>query len=312
MGLTRDVFTQIKAELIEVYRRFITAIWLIRSYLYLLWWTRTTASGRQVIAASATTVLVLASLLFLAEVLATFYGSQILPTHLPDWAKVVISVMAAWMVWHRLKEFKHQDRESVFAVNVANIVGEIAALDFLGDEASRMRQLNDFIEKVLLAFRNIFRKNSDVRISVMLPAKNQKLKTVYFKPDDATFEMDLELESGEGAAGKAYKSESLIYIPSIKYLHGIAIRRGAEYSFSLESLVYRPIRMQKFMALVCVPIVTSTGVTGVLNVDAPKTNAFGLMDFDFGYVAASVIGMALDKYRNTSNMMDGGSVQVTS
>lgn len=298
MGLSSDVGRSVKLEIQELFASLGKATWTIRSYFSILWWS-IREPFRRFFKESATIVLLIASFHFFAEVVATFFNQPILSIHLPTSIKVTIVVLAIWMIHHRLNEFKHDDQSSVFAENIARIFGEIAALDFAGTENIRQQRLRDFIEKTLLAFMHIFRKKCTVRLSIMLLSDNKKLKPIYFIPDSSVFDLTLELAPGEGAAGKAYGSGHIIYIPAIKYRQGIAVKRGDEYSFSLENLAYLPIEKANFKSLICFPIATSTGISGVLNVDSNKQNIFGVSDFNYGYVAASVIGMALDKYRNS-------------
>lgn len=300
-----DVRRAVKTLATDLLTAFGKAVWLIVSYFWVCWWA-VEPRQRFIIKLSARGILLFASIHFVIEVVAMLLDWKFLSIiHLPFYAKAVILAVAFYAFISKLMEIREGINESFIAVTVSSIFEEIAGLDFTEKE-SQVKRLEDIIGKILMGFGTLFREKLHVRMSVMLPVSSgdgKKLKTAYFKPDNSEFQLDLELAPGEGAAGKVFLSGALIYIPAIKYLQGIKMVRGSQgsYFLSLESLAYLPINMQKFSSLVCVPIVTSTGTQGVLNIDSRRLNAFSLKDFYVAYGAASAVAVVLDKYSSVVN-----------
>src|SRR5436305_1478065 len=83
---------------------------------------------RQFLNASAAIVLLTSSLMFMVEMVTLFHDQM---TVIPPlrWVKVTIVLFAIWLVYHRLKEMRHQQRANVFTTRIVDLFEEMAAMN---------------------------------------------------------------------------------------------------------------------------------------------------------------------------------------
>jgi hypothetical protein len=64
-------------------------------------------------------------------------------------------------------------------------------------------------------------------LNLMIVGKEKKLTFLCFHPEGARSDYSVESFSlGKGGAGTACKSEVLVYIPAVRYRHGISVLLG--------------------------------------------------------------------------------------
>jgi hypothetical protein len=86
-----------------------------------------------------------------------------------------------------------------------------------------------------------------------------------------------------------------IYFPAIKYKQGIIVPSSGK-GFDLARSLYVPSPPDPFKCILSIPIPTSQTGKRVLTIDSKRQNAFSVLDFQIGYVAAGVLGLAFDTY----------------
>jgi hypothetical protein len=275
------------------------------SYLYVVWWGIQLPVRRFLIALP----LVLASLWFLLEVVASFWDI-VLPA-LPWWTFSMIFILAVGALLDHWHHFKRSRQESVLTSTLRPLFREIAALDFAtGSEGERREALFVFVEKVFVTFSTALHSygGGGLGINLMLPNDEEALEIVVAyrdllpaqlvqnQPALQAYDREFRLKKGQGGAGTAWQEECLVYIPSTRHQHGIKRFTDEETLYQLADFVYKPGTPQ-FKSILCAPVPTRRGVYGVVNFDSLKRDAFGEADFSIAELAASVVGMAIDRYR---------------
>jgi hypothetical protein len=221
----------------------------------------------------------------------------------PSWVQLAVVGMAALMLWHRIEELHGLRRKPVFAMTMSSLLQQVAAVDQIADSEDRQRRVNRFLLDVLNSFRAVFADIGKVHLNVMLPDAHEELWIEYQSPDTVLYKPDLHFHTGEGGAGVAFKTSSLVYIPRVRHRHAILISmplmghplRSTRYR--LRELVYKHDGPVPYRAILSAPIKGAAGTPlGVLNIDIRKTNPFSESDFQTAEVAASFLGMVLDRY----------------
>jgi GAF domain-containing protein len=202
------------------------------------------------------------------------------------------------MALHRLKEWRNLRQESAFASTIAELFQEVVQLEVIkGAETNNQEVLQDFIRKVLVAFRGIFHSKGNAQFNIMVP-DGETLKLSLAEPADAVY-LGKSFAPGSGGAGTAFQKKVTVYFPAVRYRHGISViyehHQGvASKDYDLLESIYEETG-EAFRSLVCVPIRRGTEIVGILNIDSRKQNAFTMTDIDIAQVAASAIGMAIDR-----------------
>jgi hypothetical protein len=296
MGLIR----QAVAGITEGFQRLVHAILGIlgvaNSYVYILWWTVRFSTARWA-TESAIVVVLLASGVVVLEIASDIFRKHIELLHFPLWAEILILLVASWLVYHRFKEFQHAREESILATTVAWLFDEIARLHFVPGKEGNYAALQNFVHKVLIAFLSVYGSKRRPQMNVMLQSGDGRLRIHFVEPTTARYEDGISFASGKGAAGMAFSRGVTIYIPSIRFRHGIAIVEG---KYELFQMAYEPCAIEEFSSVICAPIQCGGLTFGVLNIDSARQNAFDMTDIHVAQVAASAIGMAIDRYRTGS------------
>jgi hypothetical protein len=280
---------------------------LIPTYVYVVW-LGLNITFRHIVETSASIALVLAAGMFFLETGAAIFHPAVAKHHPALWMQLTIVLLALFMLRHRLKEFSGLKRKPVFLSNTNVLLGEVAALDFnIADTIVRETRLNTFIMKVLIGFGAAFKDIGNVQLNVMFPDDGGCLRIRNRYPSEAQYDLNLALRPNEGGAGVAFERNSMVYIPRIRFRHGIMISvptpspDGVVIEYDLLESVYVPAQPEPYKAILSAPVRSATGeVVGILNLDLRRSNPFSEFDFLTAQVAASFIGMALDRYRTGS------------
>jgi len=273
---------------------------------YLVWWS-ISLPVRRLLTASTISVLGLSSLFFLFESVSTFFHHHILETEFPLWGQIVIVLLAGGMVFHRAKEWKHQKQKWDLAFALRFLLPEIRRFgDDIAAGGDKKAKFIELANKIMSAFSAIFRETKEVKLNLMILGKDEKLRFLCFHPETARATYSLKPFSlDRGGAGTACKSGLIVYIPAVRYRHGISVLLGGSISVDMRlamrrtydfvDLVYEVSERQPFRSILCVPVRVNSKCEGVLNLDCMNQNAFGEFDFDLADAAAALIGMAIDK-----------------
>lgn len=297
------VITQaIGNTLTKIVQTFQELVWYTICNIYILIWGLN-QQKRKFVRVTAF-VLLSSSVIFVFEASTILFKGILVEVPLPRSLKIVIVILALFMVRHRWNEMKSHSRATIFAAQMVNLFDTMAGLNLIsGEQSRRIIDRDTFINKVHFALAKVFesrsifesrRRRARPSLNLMLLDDDQVLQLHSFWPDDLKFDGEVELKSGVGGAGIAVKEESAVYIPAIKYLQGIIVPPVGQKGVKLADRAYVPSKLEPFRCIFSVPVRTKRGVRGVLNLHSLKQDAFGEFDFEMTYAAASAIGMALD------------------
>jgi hypothetical protein len=302
MRIVQGLRTQVRALAASAASTF----WYAVCCSYLVWWS-ISLPVRRLLAASAISVLGLSSLFFVFEGISTLFHREILTTEFPLWVQIVIVLLAGGMVFHRAEEWKRQKQKWDLAFALRFLIPEIRHFgDDIASGCDKKAKFMELAEKIMSAFSAIFRETKEVKLNLMILGKDKELRFLCFYPETAQATYSTQPFSlGKGGAGTACKSGLLVYIPAVRYRHGISILLGGSISADMRlamrrtydflDLVYEVSERQPFRSILCVPVRVNSKYEGVLNLDCMSQNAFGEFDFDLADVAAALIGMAIDR-----------------
>jgi hypothetical protein len=291
----------------QCYRALAQAFSLIPTYFY-IFWLGLSLPLKVVITYSSSVALVVTGMVFAIEAGTAIFHGHLINFHFPLPLRLGVVLVAWIMMRHRLHEFRSLKRKPVFLTNLHLLLQEAASLNFASasDDEERRQKLHDFIIKVLISFRAVFSDIGELQLNVMFPNAAGQLQIMHRFPENAPYEEDWVLATNQGGAGVAYASSNLLYIPRVKYRHGISIgmpppgNSSSPITYHLKELVYVPTKAEPYRSILSAPVHSATGVVGVLNIDAKINNPFADSEFETAQVAASFIAMALDRYRTSS------------
>lgn len=302
MRVVQGLQTQLRALVASAASTF----WYGVCCTYLVWWS-ISLPVRRLLTASTISVLGLSSLFFLFEGISTLFHREVLKTEFPLLVQIIIVLLAGGMVFHRVEEWKHQKQKWDLAFALRFLIPEIRRFgEDIGGGCDKKAKFMELADKIMSAFSAIFRESKEVNLNLMILGQDRKLRFLCFHPERARASYSTEPFSlDKGGAGTACKSGLLVYIPAVRYRHGISVLLGGSISADMRlamrrtydflDLVYEVSERQPFRSILCVPVRVNSKCEGVLNLDSMKQNAFGEFDFDLADVAAALIGMAIDR-----------------
>jgi hypothetical protein len=297
MGLIRQCISAILDSFRRLFSSAIEVVWLVICYMYIAWWT-ISSFGRRLLTESAIIIVLLASGMVFLELAGAFFGKHVEVIHLPLWGEALVLLLGFGLVYHRYNEFRQFRRESVFATTVANLFEEIALLHFVPGKVENNQQvLEGFVRKILAAFRIVYRSKRPPQLNVMLKDADGMLRIHFAEPMNAEYEPGISFATGDGGAGIAFEKGVTIYVPAIKYRHGIGV---VDEKYELLATIYRHVKVEHFKSVICTPVKSGSTTFGVLNVDSKRQNAFNMTDVQIARVAASAVGMAIDRHNTSS------------
>jgi hypothetical protein len=277
-----------------------------------VFWLSLSMPVRRAVVNSALVAVAVALVPLLLEILAMVWGKELVNFHLPVWLQAVIVGAATLLVRHRYHEWKRLGERSHFTTAMRFVFREIGALNFddcVREEEKRLEKLDNFITNVLGAFHEVYKERLDATLNIMAMTSAGDLKIQYVYPPNTTYDPKAAFAPGQGAAGTAYEKRQLVYVPAIRYRHGISVvlprpagtgvsTASNEPTLELAENVYIPVDLQPFKGLLAVPISTADGECyGVLNLDSNVQNPFNDTDMEIADAAASAIGLGVDRFR---------------
>ncbi|HVI07335.1 MAG TPA: GAF domain-containing protein [Candidatus Binatia bacterium] len=253
---------------------------------------------------SATVAALLASCVLLVEILLTFFHHEV-AGWLGKFAAVVLVPAASILIIHRVEEFHSRQKESSFARRVTPLVDAFADLSRAvnAPPEQQEKQLDAFVQKVLTQICEDIgggAKNPVTTSIMMYDEAEQALAIVYLFPVGTKYDPAIRFKTGEGAAGFCYQKGKTVYIPSIRYMHGIVIgEAGNEVSYGLRRRLYIPIvkEYEIYESILCLPLTSGRGGTeAVMNVDSTRADAFSMHDVDVLKAYARILADAISLF----------------
>jgi GAF domain len=274
---------------------FYISVWRMKRYLW------TDSKLRR----SAGVVAIVASCVLLGEILLTLFHREV-TAWLGKSAVLVLVPAAAILIVHRAGEFRSNRKEVSFAKRVTELVDAFLELGRSLNSALPEKQasLDGFVQALLTQLcgdLSVEGKRPVTASIMMLDKPEGALRIVYLFPVGTKYDPDIGFKPGEGAAGYCYEKSRTVYIPAIRYMHGIVIGEVAgELEYGLMRRLYVPIaeEYEVYDSILCLPVTSKgQGLThGVLNVDSVHPDAFNMQDVDVLRAYARVLGDAISLY----------------
>lgn len=276
------------------------------AWVYIVWFGTFSLPARRLITGSVTFLTCLAALHFLVETVIALLQEGVLKVDLPE---ILLLVPAAYLLYHSIRQLFELRRRPELIHRVNGLVRDLAALRFATPGAEK-RDLDEFITRVLVGFRAVFKDIPGLYLNVMLPDADDGLLAIRYQiPSESRYDASLRLKPGEGAAGLSYAEAALVYVPHIRFCHGVLISKGRpsdqqgwrsfiqdEMDYTLAKSVYVQAQLEPYKAILCAPVVGGSRVVGVLNLDVDRGNRFSESEIQIAEVAATFLGAALERY----------------
>jgi hypothetical protein len=269
--------------------------------IYVLWWggKHFILSDDRVKKGVKWAVIPSAAVLFLDIVLYFFHAE--IAVWLGGAALVVLILTALALMLHRFVEAVSKEAQSSFTARIGPVI------DALSDAAEAPREmqrkaLDVFVEILLKHIHEQLQERTPANVNLMFPDANGNLRIVYLYPVGTIYDPDFSLKPGEGAAGYCFQKGEIVYVPAVRYAHGIlvtlpAMEDGTEakIKFGLKPRLYVQIESQFeiFASIVSLPITSPLGKHAVLNVDSTRADAFNFSDINMLNAYARVLGRGI-------------------
>lgn len=298
-GLIRQYSSGIGNLFHRLFRSVAEVVGVAICYVDIVWWAMSSFARRLLTSSAIIVILVTCGIVFL-EITGEIFRKRIDLIHLPRWLEVLGLLLAFWLLYVCYKEFRKLREESVIATLVGLLFEEIAQLRFVSGKTGNEKVLQDFVHKVLIAFVNLYQSRRQPQVNVMLQANDDRLRIHFVEPPTARYKESM-FAAGEGEASIAFNKGVTLYFPAMRYHYGISIT--AE-KYELLEMAYRDSKVGGFGSVISTPILCGGNICGVLNVDSKHRNAFNMTDIRIAQVAASAVGMAIYRYKNSFDVAE--------
>ncbi|HXC96564.1 MAG TPA: hypothetical protein VNU92_12750 [Edaphobacter sp.] len=218
------------------------------------------------------------------------------------WVLILLLLVEALIFYHHIHEFHHRRHHRTTLTILGELLGplnELTAFLSASTVPVDMDQARiNFMGKFNTAFSTILAlwgvKHANICLMEHKAATNL-LTVVYENSGGKDFQVGFTLDPTEGAAGKAFTLNQLIYVPNIKYEHGVAVLPA---KLDVLTSVYKE-GNHPFKSIFCVPINTSASTAkktasktvGVLNLSCQGTSAFSDPNFVIAKLGGTVLGL---------------------
>lgn len=274
-----------------------TKIYPARSFVWFQWcilytWVwRGQFKMRHFLARSGLSVLFVLSAIVVAEGALDLLKvpALIIYTHIPLWIDPIALIIAVFLAVNHFHEWRLARREMEVPRILEGVLVKCrscfqANLLLVPDEQTK------YVCILMDEFKALLETKAKGRITLALmkATNGGRLSTIHTSPATSPVNRELKFAKGQGAAGKAYQENTMIYVPSTRHRVGITVETfrpvGLTYILSGTEGTFR--------SLLCVPVVPSPTVFLVINVLSGKRRAFSPLDFDIAQLAAAFIRIA--------------------
>jgi hypothetical protein len=213
---------------------------IIASYIYIWWWVQRAnfkARFGKYFDRGARVLLAVYLGVFLVEVALELAGHEMAmsPSLI---VQAVFFVAVAIALGGKISEWRDERQDVYFATAAAEIVR------LMGRTTTSTRDAA-VIHDLLAIFRRNFESKGVINANLALPGK-EGLRVEHVYPPNASYDGDLVLPPGKGGAGVCYQERNVVYIPNVRYRHGIIEDFSEERVFSLLPDCYQPCKSEDF------------------------------------------------------------------
>jgi hypothetical protein len=261
--------------------------WRIKHYI---WYDPKLKRGSLIAAA-------LCALILFLDVLLFSFGKEV-PVWLGRSAIFFLVPTAILLAVHRVAEAGKEKGERTFADRIGPLADALTDLSGIKPQ-DRDEALTNFVSKLLGQVHAEFTavKKEPVTVSVMSRHTDGKLRIAYLFPLGTPYDPNVGFEPGEGGAGYCFKENTVVYIPSIRYTHGITISVATEgkkvgFRYGLKRRLYVPIaeEFEVYESFLCLPVTSPKETHAVMNVDSKDRDAFDMRDVHTLRAYARILG----------------------
>jgi hypothetical protein len=215
---------------------------------------------------------------------------------------IPLFLVEALILSHHIQEHRRRHRETTTLA----VLGELLLpLSHLSESLSSARDYQEhfaarikFMEIFAVAFTKLLglwgMKHTNICV-MEFDQSREELVVVFENSFGRDFDKTFTLKRDEGGAGKAFAMKRLIYMPNIKYEHGVGV---LPKKFDVVTDVYKEAH-HPFKSIFCVPIANSSSndqdpastPVGVLNLSSLGKSAFSEPNFVIAKLGATVLGL---------------------
>lgn len=298
MGINRQIFEAVRDEalgFVATTLRFFAALFCL-FFVFLWGFDR---QVRKTVRESIFWASILGVLLTLLEEvceLEKIHALDWLPPSLKtDTARWVFIIIAFFFLLIKISEWFSSRRQPrfarFFAINLEKVFKLQTTVSSFTDQSLINNARGVFVYGLLQDARKVFRSRT-LRYQIMLQQSDLLLRTIYTEPRGAHFAGDYVPKPGEGAAGLAFETRQVVYVPSKFFRQGI---RKSEQGYELARNVFVPSKEgDPFSCVLCVPIQSQGKIYGVLNLVCDEPNAFEDFDFEVAEIMGVLLAAAVD------------------
>jgi hypothetical protein len=292
------------------------ALQTVRCAFYVVWWRlkHYVWSDAKFYKGTRVTAAILALAFFVETVLFSFHKE--IAVWLGSLTFLLVIPTSGILAIHKIEEAINNERESLLRQHAEEVTVDMVKLS----KTRTAEALNEFmLEQLAKIVERFGSKINDSPNVMLLKSEISKLVVVY-ATDPEKYPKGLCFEPGAGAAGYCYQEMATVYIPRVKYSHGIIVTlpgksaegKGAgdpsaqpnnqphaenkyvvkKVKYGLKPRLYFPIdpEFENYQSILSIPILVNGSRYAVLNVDSARPDAFKMVDIENLRYYAAIIG----------------------
>jgi len=291
------------------------ALQTVRCAFYVVWWRlkHYVWSDAKFYKGTRVTAAILALAFFIETVLFSFHKE--IAVWLGSLTFLLVIPTSGILAIHRIEEAVNNEREPLLRQHAEEVTKDMVELS----KTRTVEALNKFmLEQLAKIVERFGSKINDSPNVMLLKPEISKLVVVY-ATDPNKYPKGLCFEPGSGAAGYCYQEMATVYIPRVKYSHGIIVtlpgrpaqRTGdgantapdskpqpetkpvvKKVKYGLKPRLYYPIEpeFENYQSILSIPILVNGSRYAVLNIDSARPDAFKMVDIENLRYYAAIIG----------------------
>lgn len=229
--------------------------------------------------------------------------------HFTRAVSIGVLVVLVLLVGFKQAELREHRRVTLFLEKAAQAVAalkELASIEKEGPDDS-YQSLKRCVELILQVLLDTFASRGSLNANVMLleddNGDNRLRMTFVRVAQGVEYDQNFKPRPGEGIAGRCFREKAIVYLPRVKWKHGIQVKlpkslgEKTKYSFcpNLYVAIHEKFE-QYYCSILCVPVVAYGRCFGVLNLDSANPGPFRESDYLAVTFFGEIIGIALARY----------------